>query len=133
MSADPRSHVGYGLYFIDVLACVLFCLALALVAARFGREQTVAVDLPEMAASERAGTDLSGSSITVRGAGDAVSIELDGERVSLAELDAQLRATRPLSVVLRSEASPLSEVVAIAHGAGVHEIRLAYDATEGPP
>ena len=36
MSA-PSSPLGLGLYFIDVLACLLFCLTLALVGARFAR------------------------------------------------------------------------------------------------
>ena len=58
---------------------------------------------------------------------------LDGEPVSVVELEARLRAAAPPSVVLRMERSPLSDVAAAAHAAGVHEIRLAYDATGGTP
>ena len=40
-----RSPLGSGLYFIDVLACLLFCLALALVGARFGNEHSVEIEV----------------------------------------------------------------------------------------
>ena len=43
MSA-ARAPLGAGLYFIDVLACLLFCLVLVLVGARFGREQSVEIE-----------------------------------------------------------------------------------------
>ncbi len=43
MSARPTSLLGYGLYFIDVLACLLFAITLTLAGARFGHERTVAV------------------------------------------------------------------------------------------
>ena len=66
MSAQSSSLLGYGLYFIDVLACLLFCITLALVGARFGREQTVAVELPELERAEGPGAELSGSTITLR-------------------------------------------------------------------
>ena len=131
MKRGSTSLMGYGVYFIDVLACLLFCLVLALVGARFGSEQTVDVDLPELAESEAAGTDLSGRTIAVRGEGDALAIFLDGEPLELAELEARLRAAPPASVVLRMERSPLSAVVGVAHAAGVHEIRLAYEAGAG--
>lgn len=128
MSRESTSLMGYGVYFIDVLACLLFCLVLALVGARFGREQTVDLDLPRMASSERAGADLDGPTLTVRGEAGSLQVLLDGQALSLVELDARLREAPPPSVVLRMERSPLSEVVAVAHAAGVHEIRLAYDA-----
>ena len=48
MSAQSTSLLGYGLYFIDVLACLLFCITLALVGARFGREQSVELELPRI-------------------------------------------------------------------------------------
>lgn len=133
MKGGSTSLLGYGVYFIDVLACTLFCLALALVGARFGREQTVDVDLPEMAESRRAGADLSGRTISVRESRGRLEVFLDGEPVSVVELEARLRAAAPPSVVLRMERSPLSDVAAAAHAAGVHEIRLAYDATGGTP
>ena len=66
MSAQSTSLLGYGLYFIDVLACLLFCITLALIGARFGQERTVAVDLPEMKPADASGTALAAPSITVR-------------------------------------------------------------------
>jgi biopolymer transport protein ExbD len=120
--------MGYGVYFIDVLACLLFCLVLALVGARFGREQTVDLDLPRMASSERAGADLDGPTLVVRGESGRVQILLDGVSLSVKQLEERLRAAPPPSLVLRMQRSPLSDVVAAAHAAGVHEIRLAYDA-----
>jgi biopolymer transport protein ExbD len=123
--------MGYGVYFIDVLACLLFCLVLALVGARFGREQTVDLDLPRMASSERAGADLDGPTLTVRSRAGGLQILLDGVALSLKQLEERLRASPPPSLLLRMERSALSDVVAAAHAAGVHEIRLAYDAGPG--
>jgi biopolymer transport protein ExbD len=120
------SSVGFGLYFIDVLACLLFCLTLALVGARFGREQTVAVELPRMEAADRTGPDLAARTIALRSEGDALEIFLGDTRVSLEELEARLRREPPASVVVRAEESSLARVIAIAHGAGVHDIQLAY-------
>ena len=128
MSAGTSSLLGYGLYFIDVLACLLFAITLALVGARFGHEQTVAVDLPEMERAPGRGTDLSGPSIVVRSDGDRIRILLEGEPLTLPELAARLRRAPPPSVVVRSEESTLSNVIAVAHAAGVHDIRLAYEA-----
>ena len=34
-------------------------------------------------------------------------------------------------VVVRSEESTLARVIAIAHGAGVHDIELAYESASG--
>ena len=127
MSAQTTSLLGYGMYFIDVLACLLFCITLALVGARFGREHTVAVDLPEIAKSDGRGGDVTGPSIVVRSTPDGAEILLDGVRVTLAALAAQLEGAPPSSVVVRSEESTLSQVIAVAHGAGVHDIRLAYE------
>ena len=127
MSAQSSSLLGYGLYFIDVLACLLFCVTLALVGARFGREQTVAVDLPELERTAGAGADLVGATITLRAEGVALEIFLDEERVGFDELADRLgRAPLP-SVVVRSEASSLTRVIGIAHAAGVHDIQLAYE------
>ena len=55
---------------------------------------------------------------------------IDDSRVSLEELEARLRSEPPPSVVVRAEESSLARVIAIAHGAGVHDIQLAY-AVEG--
>ena len=107
MSAQTTSLLGYGMYFIDVLACLLFCITLALVGARFGREHTVAVDLPEIAKSDGRGGDVTGPSIVVRSIPDGVEILLDGVPVTLAALAAQLEGAPPPSVVVRSEESTL--------------------------
>jgi len=127
VSAQSTSLLGYGLYFIDVLACLLFCITLALVGARFGREQTVALELPRMQRTDGGGSDLSGPSIALRGEGEALEIFLDGERVTLDELATRLEGAPVPSVVVRSEASSLTRVIGIAHAAGVYDIQLAYE------
>jgi biopolymer transport protein ExbD len=126
VSTQSTSLLGYGLYFIDVLACLLFCIVLALVGARFGTEQTVAVDLPRMEAAAEPGGDVSAPSITLRSEGQELRIYLEDEAMTLAELEARLRSAPPPSVVVRSEDSTLSSVIAVAHAAGVHDIQLAY-------
>jgi hypothetical protein len=129
VSSRP-SPLGFGLYFIDVLACLLLCLSLALVGARFGREVTVPVDLPGLP-SGAAGSDLSGASIVLR-AGDAgAELLYEGEPLEIEELEQRLAAAPPASVVVLSEASLLARVVGAAHAAGVHDIRLAYDESPG--
>jgi biopolymer transport protein ExbD len=122
-----RAPLGAGLYFIDVLACLLFCLVLALVGARFGREHSVELDLPELAASDRDGASLTEREIALRERDGGLEIWLDGEPLSLEELAQRLEAETPPAVVVRSEASALSRVVGIAHGAGVRQIELAYE------
>lgn len=130
MSAQSNSLLGYGLYFIDVLACLLFCVTLALVGARFGLERTVTVELPELERASGSGTDLTGATITLRSEGDALEIFLDDERVDFEALAERLERTHLPSVVVRAEASSLTRVIAIAHTAGVHDIQLAYSAAE---
>ena len=130
MSAQSSSLLGYGLYFIDVLACLLFCVTLALVGARFGRERTVELALPELERSAGAGSDLTGTTIALRSDGDALELTLDGEVVGWDELAERLARAPVPSVIVRSEASSLTRVIAIAHTAGVHDIQLAY-ATAG--
>lgn len=130
MSASPP--LGSGLYFIDVLACLLFCIVLALVGARFGHEQTVPIDLPRADPGDGPGAETPGPSIAVRSAADGASeILWDGERVTLEEVEARLQSRSPAAVTVRSEASPLARVIALAHGAGVRDIRLAYEARRG--
>ena len=128
MSASA-SPLGRGLYFIDVLACLLFCLTLALVGARFSREVTVPVELPKLPepAQQEVGGDLSGSTIVLRGGAEALEVFYDGDPLSLDELAARLAEAPPPSVVVRSETSPLARVIGAAHAAGVHDIRLAYE------
>jgi hypothetical protein len=131
VSAQSTSLLGYGLYFIDVLACLLFCITLALVGARFGREQTVALELPRMERTGGGGSDLSGPTIALRGEGEALEIFLDDERVTIDELAARLEGAPVPSVVVRSETSSLTRVIGIAHAAGVHDIQLAYETARG--
>jgi biopolymer transport protein ExbD len=130
MSAT-RSPLGSGLYFLDVLACLLFAIVLALVGARFGSEQTVELELPELAASDGPGAALSEREIAIRESGNGLELWLDGEKLSLAELRTRLAAAPPPSIVVRSEASALSEVVGAAHEAGVAQIELAYETKRG--
>jgi len=130
MSA-PRSPLGSGLYFLDVLACLLFAIVLALVGARFGSEQTVELELPELAAEEGLGAALAEREIAIRESPEGLELWLDGEAVSLEDLRARLAAAPPPSIVVRSEASALSEVVGLAHEAGVAQIELAYEAKKG--
>jgi len=130
VSAQSTSLLGYGLYFIDVLACLLFCITLALVGARFGREQTVPLELPRMQQTG-GGSDLSGPTIALRGEGEALEIFLDGERLGIDELAARLAEAHVPSVVVRSEASSLTRVIGIAHTAGVRDIQLAYQTGRG--
>ena len=131
MSARSTSLLGYGLYFIDVLACLLFCLTLALVGARFGRERSVELDLPHIEQSSESGADLPGIAVSVRSGEAGLEIFYEDERVSLSELETRLRRAPPPSIVVRSEESTLARVIAIAHGAGVHDIELAYEAASG--
>ena len=130
MSAQSSSLLGYGLYFIDVLACLLFAITLALVGARFGHEVSVPVDLPRAERSSGAGSGLSGPSIVLRseaGVAGAAAIYLDDERLTLDERAARLRAAPPPSVVVRSQETLLSSVIGVAHAAGVSDIQLAYE------
>ena len=130
--SGARAPLGVGFYFIDVLACLLFCLVLALAGARFGREHSVAIDLPELASSAAGGSALTEREISLRERDGGVEVWLDGEPVSLAELALRLRAETPPAVVVRSETSPLSRVVGIAHAAGVRQIELAYEVAGTP-
>ncbi len=128
MSAQSTSLLGYGLYFIDVFACLLFCITLALVGARFGQERTVAVDLPDMKRRDASGTALEAPSVSVRSRAGELEIFFEGERVTLDEFETRLRGSTPPALVVRAEESPLARVVAVAHEAGVLDIQLAYQA-----
>lgn len=133
--SQSNAQVGYALYFIDVLACLLFCVTLALVTARFGRETSIALDLPELAREASTGAELSAPAIALRpaGAGESGewSIFYESEPVTLEELGARLRSSPPPSVIVRSESSALSRVIAVAHDAGVLDIQLAYELQRG--
>ncbi len=128
MSAQSSSLLGYGLYFIDVLACLLFCVTLALVGARFGREQSVPLDLPRVERPAGEGAELSALRISIRSHGGVPEIFVEDQPVSLDELEARLASAPPPSIVVRSEESALARVIALAHAAGVHDIELAYEA-----
>jgi hypothetical protein len=123
-SASPLRHA---LYFIDVLACLLFCLTLALVGARFSREVTLPVDLPRLPESAAAGSALDALEIAVRVAPAGPELFYEGERVGFAELEARLAAAPPAAVVVRAEASALTRVIGAVHAAGVRDIQLAYE------
>lgn len=127
-------HVGLGrgLYFVDVLACLLFCLTLALVGARFDRERTVAVKLPELRRSTSRGAELVAATLTLRGQGEDLEILLDDEPVSVDELRRRWAGMPPPAVVVRAADSPLGRLVALAHEAGVEEIELAYELRREP-
>jgi biopolymer transport protein ExbD len=125
------SPLGLGLYFIDVLACLLFCLTLALVGARFGREVSVPLDLPRLPRKAAAGSELSGAVIAVRSADGGLEFFYEDERVSFRELEARLTAAPPPSIIVRSEESAVARVIGAAHAAGVRDIRLAYEVASG--
>ena len=126
MSAPP-SPMGFGLSFIDVLACLLFCLTLALVGARFGHEVTVPVELPRASAADTGGSDLVSVPIVLRTRDGEVELYYADERVGFDELSEKLSGTPPLSVVVRSEESALARLIGIVHAAGIPDIRLAYE------
>jgi len=126
VSAQSTSLLGYGLYFIDVLACLLFGVTLALVGARFGQERTVAIDLPDVAQARGVGADVPSATITLRAEGDALEVFLNGDPIGFDELAERLERDSVPSVVVRSEESSLTRVIGIAHAAGVHDIQLAY-------
>ena len=122
--------LGRGLYFIDVLSCLVFGLTLALATARFGTEQTVEIELPEAERVQSRGSQLTAREIRVRSDANGVVLELDGELLSFEELEVRLRDAPPPAVVVRSEASVLGRVMALAHAAGVRDVELAYEAVE---
>ena len=125
------SPLGSGLYFVDVLACLLFCLSLALVGARFGREVTVPVELPRIERAAAHGSETTAVSIAVRTGDGQAELFLEDEPLSLEQLAARLAAAPPPRVVVRPEGSLLAQVVGAAHAAGVRDIELAYEATPG--
>jgi hypothetical protein len=118
--------MALGLYFIDVLACLLFSLTLALVGANFRRETTVPLELPRMPEVAAPGADLPSATIALRDGAEGPELFYDGEPVTVEELGARLAAEPPPSVVLRAETSLLTDVIGLAHAAGVLDIQLAY-------
>jgi biopolymer transport protein ExbD len=131
--SQSGAHVGVGLYFIDVLACLLFSLALVLTAARFGRESSVEVLLPESNGGSAPGAELPALAITVRSEAGQSRVYLEDEAVEWETLVARLRALEPVAVVVRSEATPLARAIAAAHDAGITEIGMAVADSPGSP
>lgn len=119
----PRS----GLYFIDVLACLLFSLTLALVGARFSSEHAVEIELPEAAPAEGSGSALDALVVTIQSGPGRPALWVENEALDFAALEARLQSAPPPALLIRSEANALSRVIAIAHGAGVADIQLAYE------
>jgi biopolymer transport protein ExbD len=125
------SPVGYGLYFIDVLASLIFCLVLILVGARFSSETTVPVDLPEIGAATGAATAPDALSVTIREEAGATRFYLEDRPVSLEALGAALRDRAPGAIRIRSEATALARVIGVAHESGVRDVELAYEIERG--
>jgi len=123
--------MGLALYFIDVLACLLFCLVLALVGARFGREVTVPVELPRLDRSDGLGSDLRSTVIQVRARSSDAEFYLEDDPVSYESLKSWLAAAAPHSVVVRAESSAVAQVIGAAHAAGIEDIQLAYEVAKG--
>ena len=124
---SAASPMALGLYFIDVLACLLFALTLALVDARFGREVSVPVVLPTLDAPAGEGAALEQVEVVLRASDEGVEAFYDGEPLALDALAERLGAERPPALVVRSEETPITRVIGAAHAAGVHDIQLAYE------
>jgi len=122
-----RSPVGFGLYFIDVLACLLFCITLILVGARFSRETTVPVNLPELASAAGLGGGPEAVSVTIRSEGGATRYYLEDRALSFEALGDTLRADPPAALRIRAEETALARVIGLAHESGIHDIELAYE------
>jgi biopolymer transport protein ExbD len=129
-AAAPGRLGGVGLYFIDIFACTLFCLSLALVGARFSREIAIEIELPELA---RAGSDIGAASplaVTLRSVEGETEIFWEDERVTFSELRTRLAAASPHALLFRMEASEFTRAVDLAHSAGVRDIQIAYEAPQ---
>jgi len=124
MSAHSPS--SYGIYFVDILACVLFTVTLSLVSAHFGRETQVPIALPELAQAGPAPAGVPPVPITVREEDGVTHLYWQGDAVSVEELRQRLAREHPPAVEVRMEASPLTRVLAAVHTAGVEDVRVAY-------
>ncbi len=125
------SPLHYSLYFVDVLACLLFAITLSLVGARFAVERTAPIELPRTEGGAGGIAPAVASEVSLARGPGGTELHFDGEPVGWDELEARLRATPPGALVIRSEASDLARLVAIAHASGVPAIRVAYE--DGPP
>jgi biopolymer transport protein ExbD len=134
--SESKAPLGFGLYFIDVLACMLFSITLALAGARFDQVEHVSVQLPPMERSEAsldAAPELAAQSITLRQEEGNMQIYLGEDPVTLDTLTRRLESAPPPAVVLRSEQSLLAQVIAVAHSAGVHDVQVAYESVPAQP
>jgi biopolymer transport protein ExbD len=122
-----RSPVGFGLYFIDVLACLLFCITLVLVGARFSHETTVPVELPELAGSAGVASEPEARSVTIRREAGITRYYLEDRALSFDALGRALRAEPPATLRIRAEETTLARVIGLAHESGIHDIELAYE------
>jgi len=123
-SAPP----GFGLYFIDILACMVFCLTLALVSARFGHETAVEVSLPQLEGASPTHGELTAPAISLRSDPEGETrFYWERERVTLETLRERLEHGAFERIVVRMERSPFTEVVSSARAAGVQDIDIAYE------
>jgi len=126
-----RSPVGFGLYFIDVLACLLFCITLSLVGARFSRETTVPVDLPELAGAAGLAGEAEAVSVTIRHEAGGTRYYLEDRPLGFEALGRALRADPPAALRIRAEETALARVIGLAHENGIHDVELAYETRRG--
>jgi len=128
---SARSPVGFGLYFIDVLASLLFAITLALSSARFSHETTVPVNLPELAGEAGRGAAPETVSVTIRREDGRARYYLEDRALSFEALGARLRAAPPEALQIRAEETALGRVIGLAHESGIHDIELAYQTRRG--
>jgi len=124
---SARSPIGFGLYFIDVLACLLFAITLTLVGARFSHETTVPVNLPDLAGAAGLAGEPEAVLLTIRREGGRTHYYLEDRSISFEALGALLGSEPPEALRIRAEETALARVIGLAHASGVHDIELAYE------
>jgi len=130
---SARSPVGFGLYFIDVLASLLFAITLALASARFSHETTVPVNLPELAGEAGLEAAPESVSVTIRREDGRPRYYLDDRPLSFEALGERLRAASPAALRIRAQETALGRVIGLAHESGIHDIELAYETRARKP
>ena len=93
-------------------------------------DAAIVKSLPRLESEAAPGTDLASAEVVLRAVPGGVEAFYEGEPLGLDALAAQLAAAPPLALVVRSEETPMTRVIGAAHAAGVHDIRLAYDAVK---
>ena len=126
------ASAGVTLYFIDIFACTLFCLSLALVGARFSREHAIEIELPTAAESRsvnarRAMGAVTPIAVTLRASQGRTEMFWEDEPITQAGLRERLAAAQPEELLFRLEASEFTQAVALAQDAGVRDIQIAYE------